>query len=95
MPRFRIRLMDPLTVHIGKTKLDVQAEEEATLYDVVTEVGRKYGEIVKKKIVGPDGDLHPYVLVSVNGTDIRQLDGIYTRLHDGDKMLVALLIVGG
>jgi len=50
---------------------------------------------VKRKILAPDGDFHPYVLVSVNGTDVRGLNGIDTRLNDGDAILLALLITGG
>ncbi len=95
MPSFKIRLMESITEFIGKGELDIQAEEGATLYDVFTEVGREYGEIVRKKIIGPDGGFHPYVLVSVNGTDFRALNGIDTRLQDGDRIVVGLLVTGG
>jgi len=87
--------MEPVSQLIGKTKLEVQAEEGASLSDVFEEVGREYGEGVKKKILAPDGDFHPYILVSVNGTDVRGLNGIDTRLNDGDGILLALLITGG
>jgi len=95
MPSFKIQLMGPVTQLIGKTELNVQAKEGATLSDVFEEVGREYGESVKRKILAPDGDFHPYVLVSVNGTDARGLNGIDTRLNDGDGILLALLITGG
>ncbi len=95
MPSLKIRLMGQITDLIGKTELDVQAKEGATLSDVFKEVGREYGESVKKKLLAPDGNFHPYVLVSVNGTDVRGLNGIDTRLNDGDGILVALQITGG
>ena len=95
MPSFKIHLMESITDLVGKTELDVQAKEGATLSDVFQEVGREYGESMKNKIIAPDGDFHPYVLVSVNGTDFRGLNGINTRLNEGDEVLLALLITGG
>ncbi|MFC2071808.1 MoaD/ThiS family protein [Chloroflexota bacterium] len=95
MPSFKIQLMGPITEFVGERELDIQAEEGATLSDIFTEVGRDYGEIVKKKIIAPDGDFHPYLFVSVNGTDFKELNGIDTQLNDGDEILVALLISGG
>ena len=95
MPSFKIRLMGLITDLIGKIELDVQAKEGATLSDVFKEVGREYGENVKNKLLAPDGDFHPYVLVSINGADIRGLKGIDTWLHAGDRILLALLITGG
>ncbi len=94
-PTFKIELVEPVTQLTGKTELVVRGNEGATLSDVFTEVGRNYGEIVKKKFLTPDGDFHPYVLVSVNGTDFRELNGIDTRLNEGDEILVGLLITGG
>ena len=95
MPSFKIHLMESMTDLVGKTELDVQAKEGATLSDVFKEVGREYGESVKKKIIAPDGGFYPYVLVSVNGIDFRALNGMDTRLKDGDIILVGLLITGG
>jgi len=95
MPSFKIQLMESMTDLVGKTELDVQAKEGATLSDVFKEVGREYGESVKKKIIAPDGGFYPYVLVSVNSIDFRALNGMDTRLKDGDIILVGLLITGG
>ncbi|MFC2004791.1 MoaD/ThiS family protein [Chloroflexota bacterium] len=95
MPSFKIQLVGPITHFVGEKELDIQAEEGATLSDIFTEVGRDYGEIVKKKIVTPEGDFHPYILASVNGTDISELDGINTQLKEGDGILIALIVVGG
>ena len=95
MPSFKIHLMESITDLVGKTELDVQAKEGATLSDVFKEVGREYGENVKKKILAPDGDFHPYVLVSVNGTDFRGLNGINTRLNEDSEVGYELCHQGG
>ena len=95
MPSFKIQLMGPITDLVGRSELEVQTQESATLSAVVEEVERAYGKSVKNKILAPDGDFHPYVLVSVNGIDVRELNGIDTRLNDGDKIILALLITGG
>lgn len=94
-PSFKIHLMESMTELVGKTELDLEAEEGATLFDIFTEVEKDYGEIVKNKITTADGDFHPYVLVSVNGTDFRALNGMDTRLNEGDEILLGMLITGG
>ncbi|MFC1991849.1 hypothetical protein ACFLVC_03915 [Chloroflexota bacterium] len=80
---------------VDERELDIQAKEGATLSHLFTEVGRDYGEIVRKKIIAPDGTFHPYILDSVNGIDISELNGINTRLKESDGILVAMLIEGG
>lgn len=95
MGNYKIRLIGPLTQVTGKSHIDIEAEEGVTVNDLLMEVGRRHGERVKPKILTPEGDLHPYVLVSVNGTNIMELNGMGTRLHDRDSILVAINIVGG
>jgi molybdopterin converting factor small subunit len=95
MGNYTIRLIGPLTQITGKSHIDIAAAEGITVDDLLMEVGRRHGERVKTKILTPEGNLHPYVLVSVNGTNIMELNGTGTRLHDGDSILVAVNIVGG
>lgn len=42
-----------------------------------------------------DGDIHPYVNVLLNGTNINQLDGLDTSLDDGDSVSVFPPVEGG
>jgi hypothetical protein len=87
--------MESLTHLVDKTELNIQAKEGATLTDLFNELGRECGESVKNKIIAPDGDFHPYILISVNGNDARGINGINTCWNEGDEVLVALLITGG
>jgi hypothetical protein len=95
LPTITIRLMEPMTELIGRAELKVQTGKEAALSDALTEMGNLCGDIVKQQILAPDGDFHPYILASLNGEDIRGLQGIHTRVNDGDVILLALNITGG
>ena len=95
MPIFKIQLMGPFIDLVGKSELEAQSPDGATLSNLVEEIEKTYGKSVKNKIMAPDGDFHPYVLVSVNGTDVRGLQGINTPINEGDKIILALLITGG
>ena len=95
MANFNIRLMGPMRYLIGMTDLCVSAKEGATLFEVLKQMEKEHGESVRGKILAPSGDFHPYVLASINDADIRGLNGIDTRLNDGDKILIALQITGG
>lgn len=95
MPNVDIHIIGLLTELVGKTNLNVRTREGATLSDVLAEVGKEYGEDVKNKILSSSGDFHPYIIASVNGIDVRERGGVTTPVKEGDKISVALVVVGG
>ena len=52
-------------------------------------------EALVQRIRTRGGELRPYVNVFVRRTDIRQLDGLATELHDGDEVIVMPSVAGG
>jgi molybdopterin converting factor small subunit len=67
--------------------------------------GRTVGEVLDAlvaahpalggQILGPDGELHRFVNVYLNGQDVRYLDGPATAVADGDEVRLLPAMAGG
>lgn len=68
--------------------------EGATLRELIDDLEARH-EGLKPKIVSDDGDLAKFVNVYVNDEDARFLDGIDTRLSDGDTVSILPAVAGG
>ena len=47
------------------------------------------------QLFGPDGSLNRYVNVYLNDEDVRFVDGINTKLADGDTVTILPAVAGG
>lgn len=65
-----------------------------TLRDVVGELVGKYPPLAEQ-LLGEEGQLHRFVNVYINDEDIRYLDGLDTKLSDGDVLSILPAVAGG
>jgi sulfur-carrier protein len=49
----------------------------------------------KEQLFGEDGDLNRYVNVYLNDEDVRVLDGLGTKVADGDTVVILPAMAGG
>ena len=49
----------------------------------------------REQLFGEDGDLNRYVNVYLNDEDVRVLDGLGTKVADGDTVVVLPAMAGG
>lgn len=49
----------------------------------------------RRKIFDESGELKPYVTILKNGKSIRALDGVQTKLEDGDELALFPPVAGG
>ena len=74
----------------------VELEDNASVCDLLSLLAEKYGEPFKKAVYEPKGlDLKPYHILSVNGLLLNQLNGIETKLKDGDHVILMPVVSGG
>jgi molybdopterin synthase sulfur carrier subunit len=74
----------------------VELEENASVIDLLSLLAQKYGEPFKKAVYEPKGlDLKPHHILSVNGLLLNQLNGIETKLKDGDHIILMPVVTGG
>ena len=83
--------------HVMKFYVDNQAEfsvPAATVGEMLKIIIEQYPS-VKFHLVDSDGNLRKHFNIFINGTHIRDLDGIYTRLKEDDKVILMASAAGG
>jgi len=74
----------------------VELKDDASLIDLLSMLAEKHGDAFKKSVYEPkDLDLKPYYILSVNGSLLNQLNGIKTKLKDGDHLIFMPVVTGG
>ncbi|HLO32512.1 MAG TPA: MoaD/ThiS family protein [Anaerolineales bacterium] len=82
---------------VMKYYVDNQAEfsvPAATVHELIERVVEQYPS-VKFHLVDADGNLRRHFNVFVNGTHIRDLNGLDTPLKDDDKVILMASAAGG
>ena len=64
-----------------------------TLVECFDDLERQFPGL-KEKLIGDDPEI-PRVLIFVNGENTRTLDGLNTRIRDGDEVGIIPLAAGG
>jgi MoaD family protein len=87
-----LRIPTPLRPYAeGAGEIDVQAK---TVSEAMVELTTAYPAL-RKHLFTDEGDLRVYVNLFLNDEDIRHLDGVNTKLSDGDRLMIIPSIAGG
>lgn len=65
-----------------------------TLRDVVSELVVQYPPL-SEQLFGEEGQLHRHINMYLNDEDVRYLDGLETKLADGDVLSILPAVAGG
>ncbi|HIE15218.1 TPA: MoaD family protein [Candidatus Bathyarchaeota archaeon] len=78
------------------SEVELEIHEDMTVGDLLNELIKKYGDAFKRQIFNPEtGKLQSYVRILLNGRDIDFLNGLETRLNNGDVLALFPPIAGG
>jgi sulfur-carrier protein len=83
------------------TLLRVHAEGQASVSADGATIGEVFQSLTKRfpglagNLVDTDGNLHKFVNVYKDDDDIRYLDGLDTKLSDGDVVSILPAVAGG
>jgi molybdopterin synthase sulfur carrier subunit len=99
-----IRVLNVTVEYLGYIKQTLGVEQaerfelkdDASVADLLFLLAEKHGESFKKAVYEPKGlDLKPHYILSVNGLLLNQLNGIETKLKDGDRVVLMPVVTGG
>lgn len=92
MPEVTLRIPTPLQPFTdGQAEIAVVAE---TVTTALAQAGEKHPSL-PNQLLTRDGEVRRYVNLFVRQQDIRQLDGLDTKLEDGDEIIVMPSVAGG
>jgi len=78
----------------GKTQLTVNFQEGMALKDLITEISQEMPQL-EKTLSDQLNDSRSNALVLINGREISVLDGLETKLNDGDEIVFVPVVHGG
>jgi MoaD family protein len=74
--------------------LDIKTD--ASVRDLLVLLAEKHGEPFKKAVYHPeDKELQPHHILALNGLMVNLLNGLDTKLKDGDRVTVMPVVTGG
>ena len=79
----------------GRTQLTVDYNEGMALKDLLTKIGQEFPELGKPFGDPQTGDSASNPLILVNGREISVLNGLETKLSDGNEIVFVPVIHGG
>lgn len=75
----------------GAASLEVPG---TTVAELLEAAGERHPALLPR-LLGPDGQPHPYVNLFLDERDIRALDGLQTPVETGQQLLVLPAVAGG
>jgi sulfur-carrier protein len=70
------------------------AADGGTIGELIEDISQRYPEF-KEKVVADDGQLHRFINVYANDEDVRYLEGLDTKVADGDTVAILPAVAGG
>ena len=75
---------------------EVEIGDELSIADLLTVLSEKYGEPFKKAVYEKSGtDVKSNYIITINGYLLNQLNGLETKLKDGDHITLLPIVSGG
>ena len=88
-----LKLMAIFSTDVGLTEMNYQNVN--ILGDIINQFMKEYGKKLRKSFVDPSGSLESHVVILVNGRNYLFLDGLNTKLKDGDQIVISPPLIGG
>jgi molybdopterin synthase sulfur carrier subunit len=90
-----IKFIGALRHITGKTQLTINNEKEITLKELLAKINQETPNLEKTFGDSQAGDSASNSLILVNGREISVLNGLETKLCDGDEIVFVPVVHGG
>jgi molybdopterin converting factor small subunit len=78
----KVKFMGDLRAIVGKRETTTKLPKGSTVKDLLTALCNSFGDVFSSRILNPKGNLEHYVLVFLDGKNIKDLQGMGTTLRD-------------
>lgn len=95
MARVKIDFLSILSDIIGKREISLKIKENSSIEDLVERLREDLGLNFEAYFFEPDNSLKKYIIIALNGKDIRQIQNLSTIIHNGDNISFLPAIAGG
>lgn len=91
----KISFLSLLVDIIGREEISISIDERSTIRDVLKQLVKTFGKDFENTILKSPDEISKYIILSLNGKDIRSIDNLNTILHVGDEIILLPAIAGG
>ncbi len=91
--RLKLNLLKPFSDAVGKKELEIEFEG-ITLEELFRNLIQKYPKL-KNDLLKENNQITDYVSVFINDKPLSVLNGMKTKLNNGDELLLFVPISGG
>lgn len=79
----------------GSKEITLSLDKDSTIKDVLKKLIAIYGKDFESTVLNNPETLNKYIIISLNGRDIRSLEYMNMNLHNGDELAFLPAIAGG
>ena len=91
----KIVFLSTLVDITGKSEILIAVNEYYNIKQLIEILVSKFGTNFKQVMFNSSGNLNWYLIISINGKDIRSIDNLSTIIHQGDEITFLPAIAGG
>ncbi len=92
----KVQYLGEVRVIVNKKEEEVEISPSATIQELMRKLSGAYGKVFDTEVFQEDSEnLRDDLVVAVNGTAIRQLDSMSTRLKPNDTITLFPIFPGG
>jgi molybdopterin synthase sulfur carrier subunit len=95
MPTVNVIFLSLLTDITQEEELILSIDDGSKIRTILEELSSKFGEKFEEMIFKASKELSKYVIITINGKDIRSLNGLDTKLQHDDEISFIPAIAGG
>lgn len=92
--KLRVKFLATLYDLTGVLKTEVEVPDGITVRELIDHLGKRF-ERLKSEVLDEKGELKPMFNVLVNGRAVEWLNGLDTKLKDGDEVVFIPPAAGG
>jgi molybdopterin synthase sulfur carrier subunit len=90
-----VKFLSLLSELTDMDELWLELRENSTINQLFSELHNKIGMEFERRILSKTNGLNKYIIVAINGIDIRTLDGVDTVIKDRDNVTFLPALAGG
>ena len=95
MIKIKISFLSLLADIVNEEEITLSIREDSTVEDALIILSKKFGNKLRETIFTSSDTLNNYIILGLNGKDIRSFDNLKTLLHNGDEISFLPAIAGG
>lgn len=95
MVNVKVSFLSLLVDIIGKEEITLSVNENLKVKEILENLKLPLGKAFEEKIFDTEGKLSKYIILGLNGKDIRSFKGLDTIIKEGDEISFLPAIAGG